>query len=134
MAELLSKANLFSYFNQDQHNKSSISVFPKSCAGSCSMKLRSQALRLSSPLTSDFHGHGVVFQENKAIPKRGSSSKFSISAQVGIKNIIFFFQFMNLESFCFCRYAFLRYYFVTYLLCFLDDKVYLLWFMIDLLF
>lgn len=90
MAELLSKANLFSYFNQDQHNKSSISVFPKSCAGSCSMKLRSQALRLSSPLTSDFHGRGVVFQESKSIPKRGSSSKFSISAQVGIKNIIFF--------------------------------------------
>ncbi|ESR56601.1 hypothetical protein CICLE_v10021469mg [Citrus x clementina] len=85
MAELLSKANLFSYFNQDQHNKSSISVFPKSCAGSCSMKLRSQALRLSSPLTSDFHGHGVVFQENKAIPKRGSSSKFSISAQTGLR-------------------------------------------------
>lgn len=133
MAELLSKANLFSYFNQDQHNKSSISVFPKSCAGSCSMKFRSQALRLSSPLTSDFHGRGVVFQESKSIPKRGSSSKFSICAQVGMKNIIFF-QFMNLESFCFCRYAFLRYYFVAYLLCFLDDKEYLLWFMIDLLF
>lgn len=105
MAELLSKANLFSYFDQDQHNKSSISVFPKSCAGSCSMKLRSQALRLSSPLTSDFHGHGVVFQENKAIPKRGSSSKFSISAQVGIKKYHFFFSVYESREFLFLPFC-----------------------------
>lgn len=85
MAELLSKANLFSYCNQDQHNKSNISVFPKSCGGSCSMKLKSQALRLSSSLTSDFNGHRVVFQENKAIPKRGNSSKFAVNAQTGLR-------------------------------------------------
>ncbi|KAH7571750.1 hypothetical protein JRO89_XS04G0131600 [Xanthoceras sorbifolium] len=87
MAEVLGKTNLFSYCNQNQQNKS-IYVVPKSCGGSClvrgcfpSMKLKSEGLRLSASLNSDFYGNRVVFQENKGMPKRGISSKSSINAQ-----------------------------------------------------
>ncbi|KAK1570482.1 hypothetical protein Q3G72_002611 [Acer saccharum] len=83
MAGVLGKTNLFSYCNQNQQNKG-ISVFPKSCSGSCSLssvKLKSESLRLSASLNSDFCGRRVVFQENKGLPKRGISSKSSINAQ-----------------------------------------------------
>ncbi|KAJ4721217.1 thioredoxin-like 1-1, chloroplastic [Melia azedarach] len=88
MAEVLSKTNLFPYCNQNQQ-KNGISWIPKSCVGFCSMrgsfpsvKLKSQVFRLSSTLTSDFHGNRVVSRENKAMPKRGNYSS-SIYAQTG---------------------------------------------------
>ncbi|KAJ0078995.1 hypothetical protein Patl1_22993 [Pistacia atlantica] len=88
MVDVLTKANLFSCCNPNQHGNG-LSLLPKSCPASCSMrgfpvKLKSHALRLSSSLSSDFNGKRVVLRENKGFPGGGNSSKGSIKAQIGL--------------------------------------------------
>lgn len=89
MAEVLGKTNLFLCCNQQNNtSSSSISVFSKSCGGCCSVKcyfpcvkLKSEGLRFSASLNSDFYGNRVVFGDNMGLENKRVSSKSSFCAQ-----------------------------------------------------
>ncbi|CAK7341349.1 unnamed protein product [Dovyalis caffra] len=93
MADVLSKANLFSssnvcsYQNQQQN---SVSVFAKSCKlKGVALKVKPQALRSQitrSSSCSDFLGKRVVVQGNQSKPRRGNLPRASsVVAQTGLK-------------------------------------------------
>ncbi|KAG7961114.1 hypothetical protein I3843_09G000400 [Carya illinoinensis] len=93
MADLLSKTNLFSSCRHSQRDGFSFS-FPKKSwnykSSSVSwfqpLKLKSQALRLSSSSSSDYHGRRVVLHGNEAIPRKGNHRfQPSIKAQTGLR-------------------------------------------------
>ena len=95
MAEVLGKANLFTTCNygQKKNQEGGISLFSKRISGFCLKKNSFPTLKVKSQaLGSDFNGQRVVFLEKKSVNNR-RFCQVPITAQVGLINFIFLFNF-----------------------------------------